>query len=99
MEKASLSLQGEQAPQLKVLFSRREIEHTVTRLARQISQDYRGENPLLMGILRGSFIFLSDLVRRLDISAEIEFVWVSSYGKGPGERWQVPHTSLPPLPY
>jgi len=68
--------------QLKVLLSREEIERAVERLASEISMDYRGKNPLLIGILKGSFIFMADLVRRLDMPLEVDFVRLSSYGSG-----------------
>jgi hypoxanthine phosphoribosyltransferase len=64
---------------LHVLFPRAEIASAVQRLASEIDRDYRGKNPLLLGILKGSFIFLADLVRRLDFPLELEFVRVASY--------------------
>jgi len=68
------------AAKLKVLFSRSDIACTVGRLASEISRDYRDKNPLLIGILKGSFIFLADLVRELDFPLEVDFVTLSSYG-------------------
>jgi len=65
-----------------VLFDRHEIEVTVRRLASEISQDYRNQNPLLLGILRGSFVFLADLIRNLDFPLEVDFIGLSSYGRG-----------------
>ena len=67
---------------LQVLVPREEIESAVRKIAADITRDYRGKNPLLIGILKGSFIFLADLVRQLDFPLEIEFVRVSSYGSG-----------------
>ncbi len=67
---------------LQVLVPKAEINATVKRLAAAITRDYRTKNPLLIGILKGSFIFLADLVRQLDFPLEVEFVRVSSYGKG-----------------
>ena len=67
---------------LHPLFSRAEIETAVGRLASEITQDYHGKNPLLVGILKGSFMFMADLVRRLDFPLEVEFVRLSSYGSG-----------------
>jgi len=64
------------------LISGAEIEATVKRLAAEITHDYRDKNPILLGILKGSFIFLADLVRKLDFPLEIEFVRLSSYGSG-----------------
>lgn len=67
---------------LKVLFSFKEIESTVNRLAAQIRQDYRDKNPVIVSILKGSFVFTADLVRRLDFPLEVEFIRLASYGKG-----------------
>jgi hypoxanthine phosphoribosyltransferase len=67
---------------LNILFTRDEIAAAVSRLAAEISRDYRGKHPLLIAVLKGSFVFLADLVRQLDFPLEIEFVRLSSYGKG-----------------
>lgn len=69
-------------PEPQVLFSRREVASTVKRLATEIKKDYRDKNPLLIGILKGSFVFLGDLVRLLDFPLEVEFIRLSSYGRG-----------------
>lgn len=66
--------------QFKVLIPREEISFEVRRLAQQINEDYKEKKPLLIGILKGSFIFLADLVRFLNIPAEIDFARLSSYG-------------------
>ena len=65
-----------------VLIPHAEIASTVLRLTSQISRDYQDKNPLLIGILKGSFIFLADLARRLNFSLELDFVRLSSYGSG-----------------
>lgn len=65
---------------LKLLYSEEEIKKEVTRLAQEIDRDYRGKRPLLLGILKGSFVFMADLIRLLEIPAEIDFVRLSSYG-------------------
>jgi hypoxanthine phosphoribosyltransferase len=67
-------------PQLKILISRDEIAKAVDRLAREITRDYQGKQPLLIGILKGSFVFMADLIRRLDLPLEVEFIKLSSYG-------------------
>ena len=69
-------------PKLCVLFHREEIEATVKSLATEIERDYRGRHPLLIGILKGSFVFMADLLRLLDFPLEVEFVRLSSYGSG-----------------
>jgi len=66
----------------RILFTRDEIEAVVKRLAAEVSQDYQGKCPLLLGILKGSFVFMADLIRLLDFPLEVEFVKVSSYGRG-----------------
>lgn len=69
-------------PKLHSLFPRAEIEAAVSRLASEITRDYHDKNPLLIGILKGSFMFMADLVRLLDFPLEVEFVRLSSYGSG-----------------
>jgi hypoxanthine phosphoribosyltransferase len=66
--------------ELKILIKRQEIEREVARLARAIEHDYKAKNPLLIGILKGSFIFLADLVRKIDTPLEVDFIRLSSYG-------------------
>lgn len=65
-----------------ILLRREEIAATVARLAAEIKQDYQDKCPLFIGILKGSFIFIADLVRLLDFPLEVEFITVSSYGRG-----------------
>lgn len=69
-------------PELKLLIPREQLEATLERLSGEINRDYRGKNPLLIGILKGSFIFLADLIRRLEVPVEIDFVQLASYGMG-----------------
>lgn len=64
----------------EVLLSAEQIEERVRDMAVQISDDYEGKRPLLIGVLKGAVIFLSDLVRHLRIPVEIDFIAVSSYG-------------------
>ncbi|MEA1959189.1 MAG: hypoxanthine phosphoribosyltransferase [Chloroflexota bacterium] len=64
----------------KVLITKDEIALEVKRLAGEINRDYKGKRPLLLGILKGSFIFLADLVRSLDTPVEVDFVRLASYG-------------------
>jgi len=67
-------------PQLKILISHDEIAKAVDRLAREIKRDYQGKKPLLVGVLKGSFVFMADLIRQLDLPLELDFVRLSSYG-------------------
>jgi hypoxanthine phosphoribosyltransferase len=64
----------------ETLLTKEEIEKQVVRLAQEIDRDYQGKHPLLLGILKGSFVFMADLIRCLEIPVEIDFVRLSSYG-------------------
>jgi len=68
--------------QPKPLITQGKINQAVAKLAAEINRDYRGKQPLLIGILKGSFVFMADLVRRLDLPIEVDFVKLSSYGSG-----------------
>jgi len=65
---------------MEVLLSAKQIEERIKELAEAISEDYRGNKILVIGVLKGAVIFLSDLVRHLTIPVEIDFMAVSSYG-------------------
>lgn len=65
---------------VRVLVPKTEISAMVKRLAKQITADYRGEQILLVAILKGSFLFLSDLVKEIDLEVEVDFMACSSYG-------------------
>ena len=66
----------------EVLISKEEISNRVRQLAAQISADYRDKNPVLVGVLKGGWVYLADLVREMDIDCEVDFISASSYGKG-----------------
>jgi len=65
--------------QLKILISRDEIAKAVSRLAREVERDYQDKQPLLIGVLKGSFMFMADLIRQLDLPLDLDFIRVSSY--------------------
>ena len=67
-------------PEPRVLLPREKVEAVVRMLAAEIKRDYQGKSPLLLGILKGSFVFMADLIRQLDFPLEVEFVRLSSYG-------------------
>ena len=64
----------------KVLLSTEEIQEKVKELGAQISKDYEGKNLMLISILKGSIVFMSDLMRAITIHCKIDFMAVSSYG-------------------
>jgi len=83
---------------LKLLYSRQQIDAAVSRLAGQISADYRGKDPLVIGVLKGAVIFLSDLIRELTIPVEIDFIGLSSYGDAVTSCGEVKVTAFPTSP-
>jgi len=66
--------------QPKILITSDEIRNAVARLAGEIKRDYEGKQPLLVGVLKGSFVFMADLIRQLDLPLEVELITLSSYG-------------------
>ncbi len=75
-----------------------EIEKTLERLAGDINRDYRDTNPLVIGVLIGSFVFLADLVRKLKFPVEIDFVRLCSYGSGTESSGAVKMLLEPSIP-
>jgi len=67
-------------PDLKPVLSQEEIETTVSDLAQQISHDYKDREVILVGVLKGAFVFLADLIRQLTIPVKIDFIRLASYG-------------------
>ncbi|MDY6912064.1 MAG: hypoxanthine phosphoribosyltransferase [Chloroflexota bacterium] len=67
---------------LKVLVTKNEITHRISELAAEIRRDYKESNPLLVSALKGSFVFMADLIREINVPMEIDFVRLSSYGSG-----------------
>ena len=65
----------------EILFTTEEIATRVNEIGRQISEDFAGQTPLLIGVLKGSVIFVSDLMRAIAGPVEIDFLAVSSYGE------------------
>jgi hypoxanthine phosphoribosyltransferase len=66
----------------EVLISSEEIEAKVREIGARITEDYSGEKPLLIGILRGAVVVMSDLMRNIDLRCELDFMDISSYGSG-----------------
>lgn len=65
---------------LKIIIGKGALKDKVKELAARISSDYKNKNPVLVGILKGSFVFMADLVRQLNIPHEVDFIAVASYG-------------------
>jgi len=67
---------------MQVLLSAEQIRGRQRELAREVSRDFLGKNPVLVGILKGSVFFLADFVRHLELDHEIDFISISSYASG-----------------
>jgi hypoxanthine phosphoribosyltransferase len=76
-------------PSLRVLISADQIQRRIQELGAQIDRDYAGEPVYLICILKGACIFLADLARAVKTSARIEFIGISSYGKGKSSSGEV----------
>ena len=72
-----------------ILFSQEQLDKRVSELAEAINRDYEGKNLILISVLRGSFVFMADLVRKINLPCLVDFMSVSSYGKGSSSSGQV----------
>lgn len=79
----------ERGEKLKVLIRRAAIQKRVREVAHEITRDFEGQRIHLVGVLKGACIFLSDLVREINLDTSIDFIAVSSYGKGKESSGQV----------
>ena len=66
----------------RVLLSEEELKEIIKRLGKEITEDYKDKNLLLLGILKGSVVFMGDIMKALSIPTQIDFMRVSSYGHG-----------------
>ena len=73
----------------EILFSEDQLKARVREIAQEIERDYAGKEIMLISVLRGSFIFMADLCRALDLPCTLDFMSVSSYGKGTTSSGQV----------
>ena len=64
----------------EILITKEQIHDRIRELGAQITRDYAGKSPLLIGVLKGAFMFMSDLSRAIDLPVEVDFMAVSSYG-------------------
>jgi hypoxanthine phosphoribosyltransferase len=67
--------------ELEVLFTKQQIADRVAELAAQIERDHRGKDLVLVGVLKGAFMFVSDLARQIDLPLSVDFIGLSSYGE------------------
>ncbi len=64
----------------KILFPSSELKNRISELGEQITEDYKGKEILLVSVLRGGIIFLSDLIKKIDLALSIDFMSISTYG-------------------
>ena len=74
---------------LEVFYSEEQLKNRVAELGEAITRDYAGKAPVLVSVLRGSYIFMADLTRSIDLPCTVDFMSVSSYGKGTTSSGQV----------
>lgn len=67
-------------PELIPVLKKDDIEHMVVQVASRISSDYQERELVLIGVLKGAYVFLSDLARQMSIPAQVDFIGISSYG-------------------
>ncbi|MBI5558265.1 MAG: hypoxanthine phosphoribosyltransferase [Deltaproteobacteria bacterium] len=82
----------------KIILTRQQIQKKVEELGRRISEDFRDEELLLVGVLNGAFIFLADLAREIALDLRIDFIRVASYGAGSSSAGTVTFTKDVELP-
>jgi hypoxanthine phosphoribosyltransferase len=68
--------------QVNVLFSEAQLQARIVELGAEISRDYKGQDLVVVGVLKGSVLFFADLIRRIDLPLSIDFLGLSSYGAG-----------------
>ncbi|MGB2591536.1 MAG: hypoxanthine phosphoribosyltransferase [Candidatus Acidiferrum sp.] len=88
-KRAARSLETVAGETIKILISRERIQRRIQELAKQIRQDFPEEPLLLVGVLKGAVFFLSDLARAIPGEVSLDFIAVSSYGKGTQSSGQV----------
>ena len=74
---------------LKVLYTEDELRSRVAEMGKEITKDYQGKDVVLVSVLRGSYIFMADLTRNIDLPCTMDFMSVTSYGSGTTSSGQV----------
>lgn len=82
---------------LQIVVEARTIQERVNKMGEAISRDYAGKNLLVMGVLKGAFVFMADLIRTIDIPLVIDFIRVSSYGKSASSSGEITLRSTPTI--
>ena len=72
---------AQRRPHGPILVTEEQLRDRVAELGRQLTTDYAGKSPLFVGVLKGAFVFMADLVRAVDLDVEVDFMALSSYGR------------------
>ena len=73
----------------KTLISEEQLKTRISEMAKQIEKDYEGKSPVIVGVLKGSVMFYTDLVRQIDLPLTVDFMSISSYGAGVNSTGEV----------
>ncbi len=73
----------------RVLISEEKIKVMVKEIAQRINEDYKGKNLLMVGLLKGSIVFMADLMKEISVDCKIDFICVSSYGSGTESKGRI----------
>lgn len=73
----------------RVVITEEQLRARIAAIGREITRDYGGENPVLVGVLQGAFLFMADLIRAIPIDLTTDFIGLSSYGSGTSSSGQV----------
>lgn len=63
----------------KILISEEQLQARIAQLGQELTRDYAGKNPVVVGVLKGVVVFYSDMIRKIEVPCQMDFMWVSSY--------------------
>ena len=73
----------------EILLTEEQIQSKVKELAKQLSAEYAGKDPIFVGVLKGVVVFFGDMMKNIDIPCQMDFMWISSYGHGTASSGQM----------
>lgn len=75
--------------EFRTLISREQLQARIAEMGRRITEEYRGKQPIMIGVLNGAFLFMADLIRCIELDLEVDFIKISSYGDAKVSSGQV----------
>lgn len=85
-------------PEKHLIVDTRSLQGRIQELGQAISRDYTGRNLLVIGVLKGAFVFMADLIRAIDLPLAVDFIQVSSYGKAAASSGEIVLKATPTVP-